>query len=331
MADQASRGQAKRAPLKPAYLVVGDDRPKVELALRRLRERIVQESGTELNIDEFRAGQHSAEEVVSAANTMAFLGGLRLVLVHGVDAWRKADKDRIAAYLLSPAPDACLALVGEKLPAGDVLRKAVPAVGDVLEYNAPKPAQLPDWVVGQAKRLGLQLGAADARLLVQRVGDEQHLLLRELEKLAAYVGRGRATREDVLEVAARSLEASVFDLVDAVAAGRAAQAFNTLEELYEEGEKPTALFYRILRHFQHLSRAVALREEGLSPEQTQAEIPLKPFPARKVVQQAGVYSVDAIREAMGVLAQTDARMKGMGNLPTELEFELCLGKLLALR
>lgn len=329
--SRASQEQAKRPPLKPTYLILGDDHPKVELALRRLRERIVEDSGTELNVDEFSAGQHSAEEVVAAANTLAFLGGVRLVLVHGVDTWRKPDKERIAAYLRSPAPDACLALVGEKLPATDPLRKAVSTAGDVLEYNAPKAAQLPDWVVGQAKRLGLQLGGAEARLLIQRVGDEQHLLLRELEKLAAYVGRGRVTPEDILEVSARSLEASIFDLVDAVAARRAAQAFLVLEDLYEAGEKPTGLFYRILRHFQHLARAVALREEGMSPEQIQAEIPLKPFAARKLVQQAAAYSVESVRAAIGLLAEADARMKGMGDLPPELEFEICLGKMLALR
>jgi hypothetical protein len=30
-----------------------------------------------------------------------------------------------------------------------------------------------------------------------------------------------------------------------------------------------------------------------------------------------------------VLADTDARMKGMGNLPDEMELQLCLGRLLA--
>ena len=63
-----------------------------------------------------------APEVVNAANTMAFLGGTRLVLVHHADAWQKADKEVVAAYLASPAPDACLALVAEKLAAADLLR-----------------------------------------------------------------------------------------------------------------------------------------------------------------------------------------------------------------
>ena len=106
-----------RQPLKAAYLIVGDDLPKIELALKRLKARIVEQSGSDLNIDEFDATVDSAAQVVNAANTLAFLGGTRLVLVHEVQAWLKADKEVIAAYLKSPAPDACLTLVAEKIAA----------------------------------------------------------------------------------------------------------------------------------------------------------------------------------------------------------------------
>jgi DNA polymerase III delta subunit len=158
-----SAKRPERPPLKPGYLILGDDGPKVERALQRLRQRIVEESGTELNIDEFRAGQHGAAQVVAAANTLAFLGGVRLVLVQGVEAWKKADKEAIGAYLRSPAPDACLALVGEKLPATDVLRKAVAAAGDILEYVAPKHWQLPEWASQQAASRSARIARSTGR------------------------------------------------------------------------------------------------------------------------------------------------------------------------
>jgi len=325
----ADAGGAKTQPLKPAYLILGDDRPKVETALKRLRARIVAESGTELNIDEFSAGQHAAREVIGAANTLAFLAGIRLVLVHGVEQWRKADKDLIVDYLGSPAPDSCLALVGEKLPANDPMRKAVKAVGDVLEFQAPKAAELPAWVMRQAKKLGGQIDISAARFLVQRVGDDQHLLMREVEKLTTFRGRGHVKIEDIELLCTRTVEAKVFDMVDAVASRHAALVFAELEGLYAAGERPTGLLFRVLRHFQHLSKAVALREEGFSPAQAQTELGLRPYPAKKVVQQAEAYGVDSIGWAIGVLAETDARMKGKGNLPAELELEVCLGRLSA--
>ena len=329
MSGSSTNGKDTKQPLKAAYLILGNDRIKVETALRRLRVRIMEESGTELNIDEFAAGQHSALEVVGAANTLAFLSGIRLVLVHGVEQWRKPDKDVITAYLHSPAPDSCLALVGEKLPATDPIRKAVAAIGDVLEYGAPRASELPAWVVKEAHKLKGEIEPAAARTLVQRVGDDQHLLVRELEKLVTYRGRALVRVEDVELLSSRTVEASIFDLVDAVAARRAAPAFAAVEELYSAGERPTGLLFRVLRHFQHLSKAVALREADMSAAEVAAELKMKPYPAKKIVQQSTSYDSRSIGLALGVLTEADARMKGKGTLPAELELEVCLGRLLA--
>jgi DNA polymerase III delta subunit len=89
------------------------------------------------------------------------------------------------------------------------------------------------------------------------------------------------------------------------------------------------LFYRILRHFQSLGRVVALIDAGYEREAIQAELKLKAFPARKLVEQANLLGADGVARRLAVLAETDARMKGMGTLPIELELQLCLGCLLA--
>ena len=219
----AARAISKPAPLKPAYLILGDDSPKVELALKRLKTRVAGESGSDINIDEFNAASDGAVEVVNAANTLAFLSGTRLVLVRGVQSWLKADKEAVAAYLNEPAPDTCLALVATALPPKDILRAATEKHGDILEYQAPKEGQLPSWLVKEAARMQLRLGLAEARLLVQRCGDNQNILLRELEKLRAYVGSRQVETEDIRLLTIATVEANIFDLLDSLALGRGRQ------------------------------------------------------------------------------------------------------------
>jgi DNA polymerase III subunit delta len=319
-----------RPPLRPAYLIVGDDLPKVELALKRLKARIAEESGSDLNIDEFDATVDGAAAVVNAANTLAFLGGTRLVLVDRVQAWLKADKEIIAAYLSSPAPDACLTLVADKLPPSDLLRAATQKHGDVLEYQAPKEGQLPQWLVTEAaNRLGMTLGLAEAKLMVQRCGDNQSILLRELEKLQLYADGRRVTADDIHLLATPTYEASIFDLLDSLALGRGSAAFTAAEELLAAGERPEGLFARILRNFQNLGKVAAMREEGMSPEAIQSELKMKPYPVRKLLEQASLLGAEGVVRRLAVLAEVDARMKGMGNLPDELELQLCLGRLLS--
>ena len=299
------------------------------MALRRLKARIVEDSGTDLNIDEFDAGVDAASQVVNAANTLAFLSGTRLVLVKQVQAWLKADKETVAAYLRSPAPDACLALVAEKLAPGDILRTTMEKCGEILEYRAPKEGQLPGWLVQEAARMRVRIGFSEARLMVQRCGENQAILLRELEKLQAYVDNRQVEAEDIRLLTTPTIEANIFDLLDSLALGRGTEAFSAIEDLVASGERPEVLFYRILRNFQNLSRVAALRDEGMSREAIQSELKMKAFPVRKLVEQAAVLGADGIGRRLGVLADTDARMKGMGPLPAEMELQLCIGRLLA--
>jgi DNA polymerase III subunit delta len=321
--------ETARQPLKPAYLILGDDLPKVEQALKRLKARVAEQSGCDLNIDEFDATVDPATLVVNAANTLAFLGDIRLVLVHQAQVWLKADKEVIAAYLGSPAPDACLTLVAEKIAANDVLRVAMQRHGEVLEYPAPKAGQLPQWLRQEAKnRLGMDLGFLEARLLVERCGDNQSILLRELEKLQLYADDRRVTIDDIQLLATPTYEASIFDLLDSLALGRGSAAFTAAEELLAEGERTEVLFARILRYFQNLSRVAAMRDEGMRQDAIQAELKMKPYPVRKLMDQSALLGADGIASRLAVLAETDARMKGMGTLPDEMELQLCLGRLL---
>ena len=321
--------QAARDPLKAAYLILGDDLPKIEAALKRLRLRIVKESGSDLSISEFQGGADSGLQVVNAANTMAFLGGTRLVLVHHADAWPKADKEQVAAYLASPAPDACLALVATKLTPTDPLRAAMEKYGPILEYPAPKEGELPAWLVREAGRAGITIGLQQARHLVTRCGDNQSILLREVEKLDLYAEGRNITDDDIRLLTTATVEASIFDLLDSLALGRGAAAFSAADELLSAGERHEVLFFRVMRHFQQLSRVAALRDAGYNRDAIQAEMKLKAFPARKLVEQAGHLGAEGIARRLAVLADTDARMKGMGTLPADMELQLCLGRLLA--
>jgi DNA polymerase-3 subunit delta len=328
-ASPHERALAARSALKPAYLILGDDLPKVELALRRLKARIVEQSGSDLNIDEFDATEAGGPEVVNAANTLAFLGGTRLVLVRQVQAWLRADKEVVAAYLRSPAPDACLALVAEKISPGDLLRTTMEKHGEVLDFPAPREGQLPQWLVREAARSGTSLGMEEARYMVGRCGDNQSILLRELEKLQVYVDGQPVTIEDIRLLTTATIEASIFDLLDSLALGRSSAAFSAADDLLAMGERTEVLFYRILRYFQNLSRVAALRDEGMTPEAIQVELKMKAFPVRKLVQQSALMGADGVSRRLAILADTDARMKGLGTLPAEMELQMCLGRLSA--
>src|SRR5207244_11144857 len=79
---------AMATELKPVYLITGGDRPKIQRALRRLRDRIGEE-GVEL----LSADESGGEDAVAACNSMGLLGGgRRLVVVEGVERWQRSGE-----------------------------------------------------------------------------------------------------------------------------------------------------------------------------------------------------------------------------------------------
>ena len=89
--------------LKPAYLIAGSDRPKVDRAVARLRGRFDADA-----VELLEAAETDGESAVAACNALALFGaGDRLIVVSGTEAWKADDAKVIAAYLRAPSPAPC--------------------------------------------------------------------------------------------------------------------------------------------------------------------------------------------------------------------------------
>ena len=149
--------------LKPVYLITGGDRPKIQRALRRLRDRIGEDA-----VELLSANEVGGEDAVAACNSMGLLGGgRRLVVVEDVEGWKAADVKAIAAYLANPAPDTVLALVAGELKKDSALAKACAKAGDVLVYDVAK-RRLPEWVTKQFNERGVEIDARACKALGER-------------------------------------------------------------------------------------------------------------------------------------------------------------------
>src|SRR5439155_26314637 len=123
-------------------------------------------------------------EVAAALGTLTFALERRFLLVEGVETWKAGALEPLELALADPPPDTVLVLLARgKVPKRltDAVKKAG---GAVHEYGAPKPWELPGWVVERAREEGVRLDPDGAKALIAAVGTGQQRLLREIEKLA---------------------------------------------------------------------------------------------------------------------------------------------------
>jgi DNA polymerase-3 subunit delta len=303
-------------PLLPVYLLTGSDRPKHLRALRRLRARFGDEA-----VEQLSAEDVSGADAVAACNALGLFGaagGGRLVIVEGVDRWRKADIEAVADYLRNPVGGAVLALVVDGALRGSTLSELCSKHGQVLHYDVPKPSGLHKWVQAELGRLGISADAEAARALVELVGDDTVALAGELEKLAAWADGEPVGRGEVEQLATPGREAAAWALTDAWGA-RDLPTLLEACELALEKKEPFLLAVGLASHVGRVRATQAMAEEGLGAREIAARLKMKEFPARKALQHAERYSRAELDSALVRLAELDAAIKGASRLSAELE------------
>lgn len=322
---------SEKPPLKPAYLICGSDRPLVRRTVARLRERVTEESGSDLNVAVFDARESEAAAVIAAAETPSFVLGRRLILVTDAQAWKSPQRKLLAKYLDDPMPETVLALEATKYAKDDVLAKAVARVGEIFTRDMPKKAGLDGWVQKRARAHGLRLTATGRRRLVALVGwpersdegagEHMEVFEREIEKLAAYCGGAEAGEEEVEAVCIATVEARVFALTDAVGRHDRARAFALLEQVFAGGEDAGRVLYTLVRHVRLLGTLHELGggEEQRDRSQVARALGVHPFTAQKLLEQQRTFEPRAVRKALMALAWAETGMRGRA--PATLESE----------
>ncbi|MFL5917296.1 MAG: DNA polymerase III subunit delta [Gaiellaceae bacterium] len=310
--------------LKPVYLITGGDRPKIQRALRRLRDRIGEEA-TEL-LDANDAG---GDDAVAACNALGLLGGAgRLVIVEGVDQWKAADAKAIAAYLASPAPDTVLALVASGVKKDSALAKACAKAGDVLTYDVPK-RRLSEWVTKQFADRKVSVDAEAARLLIEVVGEDPEELASEVDKIATWAGDDAVGTREIELLAAGCAEVPGYELTDAWGRRDLAGALAACQTLLERSGDPVSrtvpmLIGMLVAHVGRVRDCQVYAEEGLTAREAASRLKRHPFYVEKLYAQARNYGPDELREAVVRLAALDHAVKGGSRLAVDLELERTL-------
>ena len=316
------------AELKPVYLIAGSDRPKIRLAVERLRHHF--DDGAV----EILATGSSAADAVAACNALGLFGGQRrLVIAEDVDEWKAPDAKDVAAYLKNPVPETVLALLGTDVKKDGALAKACAKHGDVLIYDAPRKRDLPAWVAKQFEQLGTTAERSACRLLVEMVGDDPERLRGEIEKLAVWSGGDPVTESDVTLLAPVSAETSVFALNDAWGQRDTAGALAAVESLLDRsgGRELPRLVALLAAHVSRVRACQALAADGVTAREAAGKLKLHPFAAEKAFAHASEYAPDELGHAVVRLAALDLALKGGSRLSGELEFERAIVELTAAR
>ena len=248
-----------------------------------------------------------------AATVPLFAGATRAAVVRNADGFVTAARGNGRGIVI---------LEVKSLPANTRLAKVVAKHGLVIDITIPQRANLAAWVRQWSQsRHGIQLAAATAQRLLERLGNNLGQVDQALARLAAATDpaakKTAIQPEAIDDFAGSPLERTAWGMIDAAATGDAREAIGQLAALLAAGENPigiSAQIASVVRRMSTAARLLALpagqgRPAGI--EQALREAGVAAWP--KALAQA--------RESLGQLGPRRARQLPIGLLDLDLSLK----------
>jgi DNA polymerase-3 subunit delta len=298
--------------------VFGDDGFLKAEVLSTFRRQVLAGGDAEFSLTTFAGREVQLRDVRDALSSLSLFGdGQRMVVIEEADPFVTEYRADLEDYVASPARGV-LVLDVKTWPSNTRLAKAVAASGLAIDCASPNERQIKSWLVARAKNVhGVKLESAAADALVELVPPELGILVQEVAKLALIASDSgtidvKLVQENVGGWRARA----AWDMIDAAADGRAADALSQLDRLIASGEKPHGLLPQMMSTLRKFATAVELFDAAeadkrrLSPRDALAQAGMPPFKLSDAERQFRQIGRPRARHLTEWLLAADLAIKG---------------------
>jgi DNA polymerase-3 subunit delta len=269
--------------------------------------------------------------VMSACEATPFLSAHRLVLVEGLLAAQEGRPRQgrarrgavgsdateavgspwatLPAFLQRMPPTTTLALVDGEVRANNWLLAALQGAGRTHTFPLLRREQLQQWVQDRALALQAPIAPRAVAALAESVGANLWQMDRELEKLSLYAWGRPIEEADVHAMVSVARTGTVFQLVDAIVAGKGGEAVRLARLLLDTGVAGPFLVTMIARQFRQLLLARDMHRRGLPRAEIARRTEIPDFRVMAVVGQAQRYPQDRLEAIYDRILEADLNIK----------------------
>ncbi|MCR5654020.1 MAG: DNA polymerase III subunit delta [Lachnospiraceae bacterium] len=298
----------KSKNFRQVYLLTGDQDYLRHQYRDRLSEAIL-DGGDKSNLSYFSGKDIVQEKIVDLAETMPFFADRRVIVIED-SGLCKGGGDVLADYLSAPCESTCFIFVDPETNKSTRLYKAIAKIGYVAEFKTPDEGTLRTWISRMAEGEGVKMEPRALALFMTRCGTDMIHIKSEMDKLISYCCMRKViTEADVKEICSEVTENRIFEMLDAVAAGKADRAIHLYNDLLELREARGKILVLMTRQFNQLLQTKLLMEKGYNGPLIAKELGMREFVAEKNMRQAAKFKRTTLRKALEECVQADEDIK----------------------
>ena len=315
-AYQKLKKDIKEGTIGTLYVFHGEEAYLRDFYLGQMKKKLLPAGMEEFNLHTMNGKEFDVKTLAQMVDCLPMMSERTMIVVSDYDIF-KGDKDALAAVLRDLPDYVCLVFVYDLLEYKSDARTRLAALlkekGSVVPFNRQGQGDLIDWISRRFRALDHDIGTEDAKYLIFLCGDLMNNLISEIGKIGAYAKNHRVTRQDIDAVATPQLDAVVFQMTDAIAAGNFDQAASVLGDLLHMQEAPIKLLAVLGKQLRQLYTArLAIEHKKGTKYLMELWGMRSSYPAERLMQSARRFSLPWCRRAVVRCGETDLAMKSTG-------------------
>lgn len=270
-----------------------------------------------MNTQEFDALDCDVNEFIDYCLTTPFFSDYKIcILKNPVFLTGESSKkdysefvEKLEYYLENENPSTILIIYAnyDKLDERKKITKLLKEKTNFKKIETPNPEQLANILIKMFQKNNINISIDDSLFIIEKVGNNLVDLQKEVEKLSLYKPNDTLSREDIEDFIVYDIDASIFDLSNAILEKNIPKALDTFDNLVREGFEPIVLISVLANQLRIALMASLYQRQGYNQIEIAKKMKIHPYRVKLALKLQ--YKNEDIKDILLKLSELDYQIK----------------------
>lgn len=281
-----------------------------------VNEKINDIVGLSKNVTTFDLAQSTLEDVLIEAGYVSMFEEEKFIVIKnanffGTDKIKDSDTDILLNYFEHPSDNTNLIFIcSTKLDLRKKITKIVKDRFNLINIPNLKYYEIENRAMEAFKKNGFKVEADTVKYLVQNSLNNFDLTMNEVDKIMLFYNESDYVKyEDVVNIAAKSINTNNFLFVDAVVDGDLEKSFELLNDLKIMKVEPTIILSLLARDFRIMLQIKTLQKEEKREYEILSKLGLQDWQLNKYLTKIFPFKIKELESILIKIADIDLSIK----------------------
>tara|TARA_Y100000589_G_C27186963_1_gene643118 strand:- start:1148 stop:2152 length:1005 start_codon:yes stop_codon:yes gene_type:complete len=300
----------------PVYFLQGENTHYIDEITKLLIDKVLDESERDFNQTIFYGKETTVDQIIDAARRYPVMSSYQLIIVKEAQHLNRVF-DKFEGYFKDPVPTTILVFnfKNKKLDKRKAVGKLLSQRKFIIDLDAIKDYQIPEWVLSCAKKHQLKMDQKASILISEFLGNDLSSIDSTLQKLKLLISSNQIVDVDIVQQhVGFSKDFNLFELQNAIAAKNIQKA-NFIAKHFAHNPKNYPLVLTLGNLYSFFTKLMKYHfyVNQLSNTQLAAKVGVNPYFLKQYEQASRNYSKGKLAKIFGYLRDYDLMSKGVGN------------------